>query len=288
MPEGTLTNTLTIARLTFREAARRKILLAALVLGLLFLFIYGLGYHFIMKDMEEGYAAGRTLVLNQASNFLLMAGMYVVNSLTAMMVVLTSVDTLSGEINSGTIQTLLAKPVRRWEIVLGKWLGFMGMLTLYLLLMAGGVMGIIYLRSGYSAPNPLLALVLMWLTALILLGVSLLGGTALSTLANGVLVFGLYGVAFIGGWIEQIGSFLPNQSAGQTAMNIGIITSLIMPTEALWKRAAHEIQSPLMAAVGMTPFSATTYPSNAMLIYTLLYLLVTLALAIRFFSRRDL
>ena len=283
-----LTNTLTIARLTFQEAARRKILLAALVLGLLFLVIYGLGYHYIINDLETGIGAERTIIINQASNFLLMAGLYVVNSLTAMMVVLTSVDTLSGEINSGTIQTLVAKPVRRWEIVMGKWLGFTGMLTLYLLLMAGGVMGLVFLRSGYTAPNPLLALALMWLTALILLGVSLLGGALLSTLANGVLVFGLYGVAFIGGWIEQIGSFLPNEAAGQTAMNIGVITSLIMPSEALWKRAAHEIQSPLMAAVGMTPFSASTYPSDAMLIYTALYLLVALALAVRVFSRRDL
>jgi Cu-processing system permease protein len=288
MHTGILTNTLTIARLTFQEAARRKILLAALVLGLLFLVIYGLGYHYIINDLENGVGAERAFVVNQASNFLLMAGLYVVNSLTAMMVVLTSVDTLSGEINSGTIQTLLAKPVRRWEIVMGKWLGFTGMLTLYLLLMAGGIMGIVYLRSGYTAPNPLMALALMWLTALILLGVSLLGGAMLSTLANGVLVFGLYGVAFIGGWIEQIGSFLPNQTAGQTAMNIGVITSLIIPTEALWKRAAHEIQSPLMAAFGMTPFSASTYPSNIMLIYTALYLLVTFALAVRIFSHRDL
>jgi ABC-type transport system involved in multi-copper enzyme maturation permease subunit len=75
-------------------------------------------------------------------DFLLMAGMYVVNNLTAMMVVLTSVDTPSGEINSGTIQTLLAKPVRRWEIVLGKWLGFAAMLALYVALMAGGVAAI--------------------------------------------------------------------------------------------------------------------------------------------------
>ena len=93
-------------------------------------------------------------MINQISNFLLMAGMYVVNFLTAMMTVLTSVDTLSGEISSGTIHTLVSKPVRRWEIVLGKWLGFAGMLTLYLLLMAGGVMLIVYLRSRLHCAAP--------------------------------------------------------------------------------------------------------------------------------------
>ena len=281
-------NALIIARLTFKEAARRKILLAALLLGLLFLAIYGLGFHYILRDIEKDFNNRRLLELNEIRNFLLMAGMYVVNFLTAMMTVLTSVDTLSGEIRSGTIQTVVAKPIRRWEVVFGKWLGFAGMIALYLLLMGGGVMGIVFLRSGYIAPHPLRALELILLNALVLLRISLLGGTSLSTLANGVLVFGLYGVAFIGGWIEQIGSFLPDQSASQTAINIGVVTSLIMPSEALWRRAAHELQSYLVSAIGFNPLTGSIYPSLAMIIYALLYLVVAILLAMRLFGRRDL
>jgi Cu-processing system permease protein len=280
--------TLTIARLSFREASRRRILLAALLLGLLFLAVYGLGFHFIMREVEKDIDSMRMLEINQIRNFLLMAGMYVVTFLTAMMTVLTSVDTLSGEIASGTIQTLVAKPVRRWEIVLGKWLGFAVMISLYLLLMGGGVMGLVFLRSGYSAPHPLNALALIWLNALVLLSVSLLGGAYLSTLANGVLVFGLYGVAFIGGWIEQIGSFFTNQSASQIAINIGIITSLMMPSEALWRRAAHELQSPLSTALGISPFTAGTYPSAVMIIYAVIFMLIAFALAVQRFGNRDL
>jgi ABC-type transport system involved in multi-copper enzyme maturation permease subunit len=281
-------STFTIARLAFLEAARRKILLAALLLGLLFLIIYGLGFHFIIVEAEKSVGNANLLQLNEIRNFLLMAGMFVVNFLTSIMIVLTSVDTLSGEISSGTIQTLAAKPIRRWEIVMGKWLGFTGMLTLYLLLMGGGVMGIVFLRTGYTAPHPLRALELIWLNALVLLSVSILGGTILSTLANGVLVFGLYGIAFLGGWIEQIGSFLPDQAASHTAVNIGIITSLIMPSEALWKRAAHELQSPLVAALGFSPFSSAYYPSLLMVVYAVLYTVIALILAVLLFKQRDL
>lgn len=279
---------LVIASLTFREAARRRILLAALILGMMFLIVYALGFHYIFRDIEKDLSTMGLLQLNEMRNFMLMAGMYVVNFLTVMMTVLTSVDTLSGEILSGTIHTLVSKPIRRWEIVLGKWLGFAGMLTLYLLMMGGGVMGYIYLRSGYSAPNPWSALALMWLNSLVLLSVSLLGGTRLSTLANGVMVFGLYGVAFIGGWIEQIGSFAGNLSAGQTTVNIGILTSLVMPSEALWKRAAHELQSPLVAALGFSPFAAGSYPSLAMIIYSVLFMMTAVGVAVRLFSQRDL
>ena len=129
---------------------------------------------------------------------------------------------------------------------------------------------------------------MLLLNALILLSVSLLGGTTLSTLANGVLVFGLYGVAFIGGWIEQIGSMIPDQAASQTAINIGIISSLIMPSEALWKRAAHELQSHLVSAIGFNPLTGSVYPSVAMIIYAGIYLVVMVTLAIRLFNRRDL
>lgn len=277
-----------IASLTFREAARRRILLAALLLGVVFLVVYALGFHYFSNNFEDSTEGMGLLQLNEMRNFMLMAGMYVVNFLTVMMTVLTSVDTLSGEIASGTIHTLVSKPIRRWEILCGKWLGFSGMLSLYLLMMGGGVMGIVFLRSGYSAPNPWNALALMWLNAMVLLSISLLGGTRLSTLANGVLVFGLYGVAFIGGWIEQIGSLAGNTSAGQATVDIGILTSLVMPSEALWKRAAHELQSPLVAALGFSPFSAGSYPSLAMIVYAILYLAAATALAIRFFSRRDL
>lgn len=276
--------TLVIARLTFREAARRRILLAALLLGVAFLAVYAIGFHYVNVELTSSGDSPGLIQRNEIRNFLFMAGMYVVNFLAVMMAVLTSVDTLSGEIASGTIHTLVSKPVRRWEIVLGKWLGFTGMLSLYLGLMAGGVMALVYLISGYAAPNLLEGLALMWLNAILLLGVSLLGGAMLSTLANGVLVFGLYGIAFLGGWIEQIGAFIPNQ----TAVNIGILSSLIIPSEALWKRAAFEMQSPLVQALGFSPFSSPSVPSAAMIAYAGLYGLAALLLAIRQFHRRDL
>ena len=102
------------------------------------------------------------------------------------------------------------------------------------------------------------------LEGLTLLSVCILGGTSLSTLANGVLAFGLYGLAFVGGWIEQIGSLLRNE----TAVNIGILSSLLMPSEALWKRAAFEMQSPLTRDLGsMTPFSSASVPNEMMILY---------------------
>jgi Cu-processing system permease protein len=272
--------TFVIARLSFAEAARRRLIWVALVLSAVFLIVYALGFNAIAPDLVRIPAVART----QAYNTLTIAGLYVVNFLVVMMTVLTSVDTVSGEIASGTIHTLLAKPVHRWEILIGKWLGFGILLTLYLLLMAGGTFTIAYLSAGYAPTHFELGLGLLWINSLLVLSISLLGGTVLSTLANGVLVFGLFGIAFIGGWIEQIGSFLNNN----TAVEVGIVSSLIMPSEALWRRAAFEMQTALSGAFGFSPFNSPSVPSPAMVGYAVVYLLVAMALGLRIFARRDL
>ncbi|MBN1580120.1 MAG: ABC transporter permease [Anaerolineae bacterium] len=280
----TLPGLVVIAKLTFKEAVRRKIVLGALLLGLVFLGVYGTGLYFIRQDMLRTAVNMGPMIHNQMYNFLLLSGLYVVNFLFIAMSVLTSVDTVAGEIATGTIHTLVAKPVRRWEVLLGKWVGYVIMLTLYLAIMAGGVLVLVPAITGYRAPNALRGLVLIWMNGLLMLNVSLLGGTRLSTLANGVLVFAVFGVAFVGGWIEQIGSFLDSAAA----VNVGIVSSLLMPSEALWKRAAFEMRSLLVDAVGFSPFTSSSVPSPLMIGYAVLYAFVALGLAVWSFERRDL
>jgi ABC-type transport system involved in multi-copper enzyme maturation permease subunit len=124
------------------------------------------------------------------------------------------------------------------------------------------------------------------LEGLVVLTLSILGGTRLSTLTNGVVVFMLYGLAFIAGWIEQIGAFLSNEAA----VNIGIIVSLLMPSEAMWKRAAYLMQPSFLRELGLdaTPFGAASAPSEAMVVYAAVYTAAALMLAVRWFNRRDL
>lgn len=279
---------LIIARLTFLEAVRRKVALAAFLLGLAFVVLYGLGFHFVTTETDLSTADTPTanLLRTQVYNFLTNAGLYAVNFLSLAMGALVSADTLAGEINSGTIQALITKPVRRSEIVLGKWLGFAGLLALYLGLMSGGVLGNVYFQSGYRVPQVLQGLTVMYLVSVLMMTITLACSSAFSTLATGGIVFGLYGLAFIGGWVEQIGAALQNE----TAKNIGILSSLLMPTEALFRRAAYDMTSPTAQALGLSfgPTFVISVPSPAMVTYALIYVVVLLMLGVWQFSRRDL
>ncbi len=273
-----------IAGLTFKEAARRKVLWAAFLLGLAFLGLYGLGLKTLMESDPQAFSEANKLIRNQALGLPLVMALYAVNYLTVIMTVLTSVDTIAGEISTGAIQSIATKPIKRFEIVLGKWLGFAGMLTIYLLMMAGGVLAETWLLSGYVAPNIQRGLFLMWVESLLLLSMTFLFGTVFSTLATGVIAFGLQGIAFIGGWIEQFGDMIGNQAA----VKLGVVASLIMPSEALWRRAVYEMQSPIVKAVGMSPFNSASAPSDAMVVYAVIYGAGALGLAMRLFGRRDL
>ena len=220
----------------------------------------------------------------EATNVLLLAGLYAVAFLSVAMGALLGADTLAGEITSGTIQTIVTKPVRRSDVVLGKWLGFAGLLALYSVLMSGGTVLSVFIQAGYTPPHLPAGLALIYLEALLVMTISLACSSSLSGLATGGVVFVLYGLAFIGGWIEQFGSLLYNQ----TAVRVGIVTSLIIPSEALWRRASYEMQSPLTFALQMTPFSTVSVPSILMIVYAVAYLAVMLIVAVNTFQHRDI
>lgn len=270
------------AELTIREAQRRRILWIGLLLGLLFLVIFGIGYHYIVVEMEAHANLEEALTI---SGVLLTAGLYAVNLLVMLMSVLISVTAISAEIDSHTIEAMVTKPIRRWEVVFGKWLGFAVLIVMYILLLAGGLMLIVYWRSGLILDNIPGGLTMMALQGLVILSLTILGGTRLSTLANGVLAFMLFGIAFLGGWIEQIGALFENE----TAVNIGIITSLFMPTQALWNRALMLFQPQFSTSQYLAgPFAVISQPSDLMIGYALFYMIGLLLLALVSFKRRDL
>jgi ABC-type transport system involved in multi-copper enzyme maturation permease subunit len=274
---------LIFSELTIREAQRRNILLVALLMGLAYLALFAVGFHYVYLQMQRDGVSGTQAEV--ITGFLLTAGLYAANLLVTIIAVLVSVTTISGEIDSHTIETLITKPVRRWEVVLGKWIAFAVLLIIYMLFLAGGLMLSVYLRTGFLFQNLALGLAIMILQALIILSLTIAGGTRLSTLANGVLAFTLYAIAFMGGWIEQIGALFRNEAA----VDIGIVTSLIMPSEILWKKALTLFQ-PTMASMPYTagPFAVVSQPSDLMVTYGLLYMLAFLLFAMWSFSRRDL
>jgi Cu-processing system permease protein len=271
-----------MAGVTFREAARKKMLWMALIAGGAFLALFGTGLHYQAKDFASH---GMNPIIRREISFtMLTMGLYAVNLLAVLMTILTSVDTLSGEIASGTIQAIATKPISRWQVLMGKWFGFVAMLTTYLILMIGGINIVTYTMTGVYARHLASGFLLIWMESLVLLSLTFALATYFSTLTSGIIALGLHGLAFLGGWIEQFGAFTQTQRA----VNVGVIASVLMPSESLWRRAAFEMQSPLANAIRISPFSTLSVPSPAMVLYAGIYMLLALGVATRRFSQRDL
>jgi Cu-processing system permease protein len=75
---------------------------------------------------------------------------------------------------------------------------------------------------------------------------------------------------------------------GSGLVTLGVVSSLVMPTEAVWRRAAFLMQPPLAGALQFTPFANISVPSGMMVGYSGFYLLILLGIAIYHFGQRDL
>jgi Cu-processing system permease protein len=274
--------TLLIARLTWLETRRRKIALAALVCGLLFLAVFGSAMYFGFRHAAT--QGGNPLEMRIAAAVLTVAGLYVVNFLVNAIAILLPIDSLSGEISSGVIQTLASKPVDRAAIVVGKWLAYLAMTAAYLALLGGGVVLSMRLFADYVAPSVLVPMGLMLLGAAVMLSITIAGGVRLSTITNGIVAFGFYGVAFIAGWMEQILSMFGNTAA----RHVGTVVSLLSPSDSMWRRAAFELQPIATAVFQNGPFIVVSVPSAAMIAWAVLFIVFVLAFAVWQFRRRPL
>lgn len=277
-----MSEVLTIAHLTLHEARRRRVLLAALLCGLAFLAVFGVMVFMVDRDLTR---QAEPFVRRQLTlSLITIAGLFATNFLSVLLAVLLPVDTLSGEIDSGVMQTLASKPIARWQILLGKWLAHAVIASGYLLFVASGVLLAGRLAAGHTQLNVQRALPLMVLEVVLLVTVSIAGGTRLSTVTNGIAALGFYGVAFIGGWVEQIGGI----AGVRSAQTVGTIASLISPPDSLWRRAAWELQPPLARDLGASPFTPVSVPSPLAVWWAAAFTVVVLAWAMRSFQRRAL
>ena len=280
---------LVVARFTLQEAVSRRLILAGLLISFAFLGLYALGYAFAYQETLESISdlRSRTNLAVQVA-MLTVLGLFAVSFLSSFLALFLSVGAISAEIDSGALHAVLARPLHRRDFVIGRWLALAGLVAAYVLLMAGLVLLLARLLAVYEPLDAPRALALMALQAILLLSLSLFGSTWLSTLANGVVSFSLFGIAWLGGIIEVIGGAFQNEAM----VNVGIVTSLLVPSDGVWRAASYYLLSPAAILVvggrDSAPFVTTVPPAGPFVAWALAYTLVLLLGAVVVFEGRDL
>jgi Cu-processing system permease protein len=296
---------LVIARWTVLEARRRKLLLAGVVLSVAFVVLFALAFTLLYHNQQRNLLSGQgapssptgelgpreELVL--LSTVLVVLGLYGVQFLAALLALFLGVASVSPEADSGTLHAVLARPLSRLDYLLGRFLALAGMLTAYVVVMSGALLLTARIVAGYQAGDSTRAVGLMILQMLILLAVSLLGSTVLPTLANGIVMLALFGLAWLGGIIQFIGTVPPGNDL---MANLGTAVSLLLPADAVWRGASYHLMPPsLLVASSLVgdgqpglPFASTTPMAPAMLTWALAYPAACVGVAVAAFRRRDL
>jgi ABC-type transport system involved in multi-copper enzyme maturation permease subunit len=169
-----------IARNTFREAVRDRVLYNLIAFALL-LSGSAILVSQISIDIE------RLVVID--------LGLSAVSLFGVVIAIFIGIGLVSKEIEKRTLYTVLSRPVRRWEFIVGKFCGLAGTLIVNASLMAIGVFGaLLYVAHKFGRPDAwiFVALYFIILEFLVICSLSLFFSSFSSPLLSAVFSFSLF------------------------------------------------------------------------------------------------
>lgn len=277
--------TLTIAGLTIREAVRRRLVLAFVAISVV---IVGLSaWGFDRLSHTHSLTSGET---NLAVPDALILFMFMFSFVLALSASAIAAPSISSEVESGVLMTIVTRPVRRTEVILGKWLGLATLLAGY----AAGVcvleFAVVRWASGFLPPNPVLVAVYLFAEGALLLTLALFLSTRVPMIAAGVIGIAVFGAGWLAGVVGTLGTAF-NVAALRT---VGQIGRFLLPTDGLWHAAIYYLQPASLIAQDAAeggrrdPFFAQGAPSWAYLVWVACWFAIVLGAAVASFERREL
>lgn len=282
---------ITIAKVTIREAARRRILwvLLALTVVTVGLTSWGTG---ALAGLARSEGVTELEIRVAVSQILILAA-FMFSFVLAMTAAFLGAPAIAADLESGVAHAMLARPIRRADLVAGRWLGLVVVVVVYAV--GSGMLEIaaIGLVTGYRPPQPWLAVGFLAGQAVVLLTLALLLSTRIPAIAAGAICVVLFGLGWMAGVFAGIGRFFdaaPLVTAAEASR-------WLLPTDGLWRGTIYGLEPPAFVLValgragsvtGVNPFFASAPPPTEFLVWSAAWIAIVLGLAIVSLSRRDL
>ncbi len=276
-----------IARLTLREAFRRRLLWVLVALTVL---IVALTWWAFSRIAEASPISGPAQILGVSQVTVMLAFMF--SFVLAMTAVFAGAPAVGPDIENGLLLAILARPIRRSEVLLGRWLGLAVVLVGYALLAGYLELAAVVLATGYAPVDPLMAPVYLAGESLILLTLAVVLSTRIAAVAGGAMAVVGYGLAWMAGIMGGVGEAFNNDVLRWA----GIVARLILPSDVLWRGSAGSL-SPSEGTLGAAGVNAAIYrfspfsgepPSLLWLAWCAIWIIGALALGILLLRRREL
>jgi ABC-type transport system involved in multi-copper enzyme maturation permease subunit len=283
---------LVIARLTVQETSRRRLILALIILTLIVVGVSGWGFQKITTvTNSEGTTLPREQVALITSQLLIVVT-FMFSGVLALSAAVVAGPLISSEVESGLLLSILARPVRRSEVVIGKWLGLAVLVALYAAGSAFLELAAVDLATGYVPPHPIELILYVGMEGLALLSLGLLLSTRLSGITGGVIALVAWLMGWIGGVVGDIGTGLQNDAVAK----VGVVTHTLLPTDLLWRGAIYALEPDAFlatmraagAAARANPFFAADPPPILFLLWVVVWFALMLGLSILSFRTREI
>ncbi len=278
-----------IALFTLRESLRRRVFVVVGLLTVAFLGLYGLGTWRLFLDSDD--VGGNQLGVEPqviAGATLLGLAMFGTLFLGTVLAVFLTLGAVRGDAERGLLQPLLVRPVSRATLLLGRYAAAASVCVLYVagVFLAAAVITWVF---GEWWPDHVVGPTLgLMLGVAIIAALSLAGSVYLSSTANGIAVFMVFGAGLVAGLLGQIGEALNSDWLENTAK----VASWLLPFEGLYQASLAGLTADTIGftrlAIDLGPFGGAQSAGPGLWLWALVYLGLVGAWALRGFGRRDL
>lgn len=250
-----------IAFNTFREAVRDRVLYNLVVFALLLV-----GSAILFGQISVGIE--RIVLVN--------LGLTAISIFGIVIAIFIGIGLVSKEMDKRTLYTVLARPVRRWEFILGKFFGLVGTLAVNTFFMAVGFFAaLLYVAHRFQRSDGwvLAAIYFIVLEFVVITALALLFSSFSTPLLSAVLALALFVIGTFGDDLRALASTMNGVSRWFVA-----VAAYILPNFAslnVISRVAHA-----------QPLSASLVAYNTA--YAVLYSAAVIAGAVLVFERRNL
>ena len=283
---------LVIARLTIQETSRRRLILALIILTLIVVGFSAWGFN---KITTVTRGDGTLLPPQQVAlitSQLLIVVTFMYSGVLALSAAVVAGPLISSEVESGLLLSMLARPLRRSEVVIGKWLGLAMLIAIYAAGSAALELAAVDWATGYLPPHPIQLVLYVGAEGLVLLSLGLVLSTRLSGITGGVIALVAWLMGWIAGVVGDVGTGLQNRAVE----NVGVISHLLLPTDGLWRGAIYALEPDAFLATlraagtvaRANPFAQVDPPPISYLAWVVLWFGIVLALSIWSFRTREI
>jgi ABC-type transport system involved in multi-copper enzyme maturation permease subunit len=281
-----------IARLTVKELVRRRVVWVLAILTLVSVALVGWGLDRIVTLAREGGSEPLEIQIGVSQVLILIAFMF--SFVLAVTAAFVGAPAIGGDLESGVAYAILARPLRRADLLLGRWLGSAIVVAGYAA--ASGLLAIAiaaFVSGGYWPPDPPLAVAFLVGEALVLLTLTLALGSVMPSIAAGAIAVVGFGLGWMAGVMAGVGAALGVAALGPIAE----ASRWLLPTDGLWRGVIYGLEPSLVVLIAAgrapnlanaNPFYAATPPPLPFVIWSVVWMALVLGAATWWFDRRDL